>query len=145
MIHVELNQSLLRGGQRIPLKRLHAVLRACARALRLTGHVVVSIGFVSPKKMQALNRTWRGKNRVTDVLSFELNEGSMKGEILINYEQAKKQAAQMGHSTRDELFFLIVHGILHVFGYDHETPKDAKKMFPLQETILKTLNIDHQL
>lgn len=95
--------------------------------------------------MRQLNRTWRGKDKVTDVLSFKLDEGPLKGEILLSYEQAARQAKQMNHSTQDELCFLIVHGVLHLWGYDHEDPKDAKKMFPLQEKILKSLKIDPRL
>ncbi len=95
--------------------------------------------------MRKLNGVWRGKDRVTDVLSFAFEEGPVKGEIVLSYAQAVIQAKRMGHSTRDELFFLIVHGLLHLWGHDHETPKDAKKMFPLQERILKNLKIDPRL
>lgn len=105
----------------------------------------VSIGFVSPAQMRALNRQWRGNDKVTDVLSFALDVGSLKGEILLSYEQANLQAKQMKHSVRDELCFLIVHGVLHLWGYDHEDPEDAKKMFLLQEKILKNLMIDCEL
>lgn len=106
---------------------------------------VVSIGFVSAARMREFNRAWRGKDKVTDVLSFELGEGSLKGEILLSYEQAALQAKQMKHSVRDELYFLIVHGVLHLWGYDHEDPKDAKKMFPLQKKILKSLKINPRI
>lgn len=105
----------------------------------------VSIGFVTDPQMRKLNRTWRGKDRVTDVLSFVLDEGLLKGEIVLSYRQAVRQAQEMGHSTRDELLFLIVHGVLHLWGYDHEVPQDAKKMFSLQEQILKSLKIDPRL
>jgi len=145
MISAEMNQSRLKGGQRLPLRRFNQVLHACARGLGLTHDVVISIAFVSTAQMRQLNRQWRGKNNVTDVLSFELNEGPLKGEVLISYEQAKKQAKERGHSTRDEVCFLIVHGVLHVFGYDHETSAEAKTMFSLQEKVLKSLNIDHRL
>ncbi len=89
--------------------------------------------------MRRLNKQWRGNDRVTDVLSFE------SGEILINYDQAKRQAIELKHSTRDEVIFLLVHGVLHVYGYDHEKPSDAKKMFPLQTKILTKLGIDPRL
>ena len=82
---------------------------------------------------------------MTDVLSFGLEDGSLKGEILLAYAQAAVQAKEMNHSVRDELCILIVHGVLHLWGYDHEQPKDAKKMFPLQEKILKRLKIDSRL
>lgn len=145
MIQAELNQSRLRGGQCLPKKRLQEVLDTCAKHLRLKNQTWVSIAFVSPKNMRALNKQWRGKDKITDVLSFPLDEGPLKGEILLSYEQALKQANELGHSTRDELWFLIVHGVLHVFGYDHETPKDAKRMFPLQTRILDELSIDSRI
>ncbi len=105
----------------------------------------VSIGFVTDLQMRNLNRTWRGKDRVTDILSFTLDEEPLKGEIVLSYKQAVRQAKEMGHATRDELFFLIVHGTLHLWGYDHEVPQDAKKMFLLQTQILKRLKIDPRL
>ncbi|HLD20978.1 MAG TPA: rRNA maturation RNase YbeY [Patescibacteria group bacterium] len=145
MIQAQLNQSILKGGQKLPQRRLQKVLDACARALGVKKGVFVSIGFVTDPQMRKLNRTWRGKDRVTDVLSFVLDEGLLKGEIVLSYRQAVRQAQEMGHSTRDELLFLIVHGVLHLWGYDHEVPQDAKKMFSLQEQILKSLKIDPRL
>jgi probable rRNA maturation factor len=142
MITAELNQARLKGGQRLPFARLQEVLDACAKGLKLKKEAMVSIAFVSPAQMKKLNHQWRGKNKITDVLSFELDEGIMKGEIILSYEQAVKQAKELGHSTRDELWFLIVHGVLHVWGYDHIKPADAQKMFPLQTKILDSLGID---
>ncbi|MDG1949768.1 MAG: rRNA maturation RNase YbeY [bacterium] len=145
MITAELNQSRLKGGQRLPFARLQEVLNACARGLKIKKEAMVSIAFISPAQMKKLNHQWRGKNKLTDVLSFELDEGIMRGEILLSYERAVKQARELGHSTRDELWFLIVHGVLHVWGHDHETPKDSKKMFPLQTKILDSLGIDSRI
>lgn len=127
------------------MKRLQKVLNSCAKALGAKKDMQVSIGFVSKAQMRMLNKIWRKKDRVTDVLSFGLDEGSLKGEILLCYDQAVIQAREMGHSTRDELCFLIVHGILHLWGFDHEKPADAKKMFSLQDKILHTLKIDSRL
>ncbi|MBI4435459.1 rRNA maturation RNase YbeY [Candidatus Uhrbacteria bacterium] len=145
MLQAELNQDLLRGGQKLSKPLVRKVLVACSRAFKHRGDATISIGFVSASQMRALNKTWRGKDRVTDVLSFELDEGPLKGEVLLNYAQAARQARDMGHSTRDELCFLIVHGVLHLWGYDHETPRDAKRMFSLQEKVLRSLHIDPRL
>lgn len=145
MIRVELNQSRLKGGQRLSAKRVTKVLEACAKVLKVRGDVTISIGFVSSQQMRSLNRGWRGKDNVTDVLSFELVEGPVKGELVLSYEQAARQAKQMHHSVADELCFLIVHGVLHLWGYDHECPSDAQKMFALQEKILNILKIDPRL
>lgn len=140
MIRAELNQSLLRGGQRLPRRVLERTLAACADALRLRRDVDLSIAFVGERDMRRLNKEWRGKDKVTDVLSFE-----EVGEILISYAQARRQAREMGHGVRDEVVFLIVHGVLHTFGYDHVKPADANRMFPLQTKILTRLGVDPRI
>lgn len=145
MITYELNQSILKGGQRLPHTRIKQALKAVDRAVKGARSWHLSIAFVDEKTMKQLNHQWRGKNKVTDVLSFPLEEGEANGEILISYDQARRQAKEQGHSTRDELIFLLVHGTLHTLGYDHETPKDAKVMFPLQARILTKLGISPQL
>jgi probable rRNA maturation factor len=145
MIRAEINQGNLKGGQRIPLARVDGAMKVLSKALKVRGNELVSIGFVSTSIMRKLNKTWRKKDKITDVLSFNIDEGELKGEIILSYEQAKRQAKAMKHSTRDELIFLIVHGVLHVYGHDHEQAKDKKKMFTLQESILNSLGIDSRL
>jgi probable rRNA maturation factor len=145
MIRAQLNQAILKGGQCLPEARLKQVLASCTRVLKPKGSVYISVAFVSEAQMRKLNRQWRGKYRVTDVLSFRYDEEDLKGEIVVSYAQAKRQAMAMGHSTRDEVCFLLVHGVLHLFGYDHEKPIEAKKMFTLQNKILQLLNIDSRL
>lgn len=145
MITCELNQTRLKGGQRLPKKRLQEVLAACTQVLHVKKEVPLSIGFISKKQIRALNKAWRQKDCVTDVLSFELNEEFLKGEVLLNYEQAKRQALALKHSTRDEVCFLIVHGVLHLFGHDHEKKQDAQRMFVLQTEILRSLGIDSRI
>lgn len=106
----------------------------------------LSIILVSSKKMKEINYKFRGENYPTDILSFSMkekfyfNEEFYIGEILINLEKAKYQSIQYGLSLWDELERLLVHGILHLLGYDHEgSPKEAKKMRALEEKILKSL------
>lgn len=145
MIEVELNQQLLRGGQRIPRAVLQSVLVAVSRELGVKSRKQVSVVFVPPRTMKQLNKSYRGKDYVTDVLSFSLGDDPLFGELVLSYDQAKKQAAEQKHSVRDELVFLIVHGILHLFGYDHERPSDARVMFPIQERLLKKLHVNPAL
>ncbi|MBI5794573.1 rRNA maturation RNase YbeY [Candidatus Uhrbacteria bacterium] len=142
MIVAEMNQSRLKGRQRLPERLVVETLKEITKALRIKKNIEISIAFVSEPEMKKLNQTWRGKNRVTDVLSFELEQGEVFGEVLICLEQAARQAKVMGHSVRDEIMFLLVHGILHLFGYDHERPSDEKRMFSLQKKILLRLGID---
>lgn len=138
MIDIEANQSLLRGGQRIPFSDLRQAAKAVVtEAGEKKG--VVSLGFVSEKEMRRLNAKYRRQNRVTDVLSFSDGEAGTLGEILICYPQAGRQAKIAGHSKRKEVLFLFIHGLLHLFGFDHERKADAKRMFSLQTRILKKL------
>ncbi len=143
MIEVELNQSSLKGGQRIPIKLVQKVAGLISGELKVKKKWNISLAFVSDKKIKELNKSYRKKNSVTDVLSFGLDGES--AEIVISYQQAKRQAKEQGHSTRNEIVFLIVHGLLHVQGHDHEKPSEAKKMFGLQEKILKKLGVSPKL
>lgn len=145
MIKIELNQERLKGGMKFPNTRLVQIEKEVVRALKLKSLHIISAAFVSEKEMKQLNHHHRGKNAVTDVLSFTLNNEDYFGEILLSYEQAKRQAKEMKHSVRDEITFLLVHGLLHVFGHDHEKKEEANKMFLLQTKILKKLNVDPRI
>ena len=91
----------------------------------------VSVSFVSRRKMKALNRAYRKKNKPTDVLSFNMNEGNVLGDVVICSSVARENAKKYGVSVRLEMSRLVTHGLLHLLGYDH-----GKKMFDLQEKIL---------
>lgn len=142
MIKAEIHQSLLKGGQRLPKKLVQKTLREVSKELVEKGDKRVSIAFVSHSQMKHLNKTYRGKDAVTDVLSFSLDDETHLGELILNYGQAKKQAVQMKHIVRHELVFLIVHGLLHLYGFDHETEKEQKVMFEKQARILTRLGIN---
>jgi probable rRNA maturation factor len=127
---------------RVPPPLLLKVLREVARAARVRGKRQVSIAFVTPEQMRKFNWAYRHKNRVTDVLAFPFTGEPLAGEVLICLAQARKQAKEHGHGVQTEVVILLVHGLLHIFGYDHETTVDAKKMFPLQSNILHNLGIE---
>jgi probable rRNA maturation factor len=104
----------------------------------------LEISLISPAAIKTLNAKYRHKNKVTDVLSFSRLESLSPfpevGDVLICLARAKKQARDIGCSLEEELARLTVHGVLHLFGYDHETnDRDAKRMFRLQEKILNRL------
>lgn len=80
----------------------------------------ISISLLSPSEIKSLNKVYRHKNKVTDVLSFSLDEAELLGEVLICVEQAKKQAQSKKHSLNQEIKILTIHGVLHLLGYDHE-------------------------
>ncbi len=95
----------------------------------------VSIVLVSEAEIQRLNREYRDKDAVTDVLSFplwaersELFPGSSLGEIVICYNKAYEQAHHLGHSLEYELCSLGVHGLWHIMGYDHISDEDFEQM-----------------
>ena len=90
----------------------------------------VCLALISDRRMRALNRQFRGKDHVTDVLSFPAKERSapsapsaagFHGDIVIADGMAKRQAKQHGHSLKTEVQTLALHGLLHLLGYDHET------------------------
>jgi len=80
----------------------------------------LSIAIVSDRRMRALNRQFRGKDAVTDVLSFPSDERGFMGDIVVASGVAKRQAKDAGHSVQTELKVLALHGLLHLLGYDHE-------------------------
>jgi probable rRNA maturation factor len=88
------------------------------RAVGLRGEVTIRI--TSSGEMQELNRRFRKKNKPTDVLSFPPGLPNLAGDIAISAEIAAASAAELGHSTETELKILILHGLLHLAGYDHE-------------------------
>lgn len=99
----------------------------------------VSVVIVDDKEMKRLNKQYRNADYVTDVLSFNYNEDDaddQQREIVICYSQAKRQAKHKQHTIITELSWLLVHGLLHVLGYDHEEASDAKIMRPLERAIL---------
>lgn len=115
-----------------------AVFLACDKK-----DAVMSVHFIGDAKMRTLNRVHRGVDRPTDVLSFSVQEGEHIfdskewGDVFIAIPYIRRQAKRFGVSFEEELFRMLIHGILHLLGYDHERPKDAKEMFGLQESLLK--------
>ena len=120
-----------------------------AKAGKLTraGDADVTVAFVSDRAMLELNRMWRGKRATTDVLSFpaeqaefEKAEGLSLGDIVISIEQAARQAKEHGLTFENEIAQLILHGLLHLSGYDHET--DHGEMDRLELKLRRQLGID---
>ena len=89
----------------------------------------VSIVFVDDSTMRKLNRQFRHKNKTTDVLTFSYDDAC---EIVISIDQARRQAAREKHTVATELRYLILHGVLHGLGYDHETDRGEMNALELQ-------------
>lgn len=103
-----------------------------------------SIVFVSNEKIQEINKNYRNKDSITDVISFAFEDNEYiindemrsLGEIYICIPRMIEQAKEYGHSEVRELSFLTVHGLLHLLGYDHMTKSEEKVMFKIQEEVL---------
>ena len=110
----------------------------------------VNLTLTDNEGIHEINRMYRQIDAPTDVLSLEedyednFNPDTgeiMLGDIVISVDRVREQAAAYGHSERREFAFLIVHSMLHLFGYDHMTPEDAAVMEPKQRQILEEMNI----
>ncbi|HEU5180738.1 MAG TPA: rRNA maturation RNase YbeY [Candidatus Polarisedimenticolia bacterium] len=127
-----------RSGCRPPgLTALPALARACLRAAG-GGSAEVTILFTSDREMRSLNRRFRGKDRPTDVLSFPAQEGpGYLGDLAISLAAARRQARAAGWSVGEEVHFLMLHGLLHLLGYDHES--DDGRMNRLQTRLARQI------
>jgi probable rRNA maturation factor len=114
--------------------------------------VEISVTFVDNDEIQAMNLAHRGLDRPTDVLSFSLLEGEEMpappegellplGDIVVNLERCAEQATEYGHSFDRELGFLVAHGMLHLMGFDHQTPAEEAAMMAKSEEILAELGL----
>ena len=108
---------------------------------------------IDNEKIHEINKTYRGIDRPTDVISFALedfkdityeNNYRVLGDIYISIDKVKEQAKEYGHSEKRELAFLAVHGLLHLLGYDHMKKEEEKIMFDKQEMILNGYGITKQ-
>lgn len=105
---------------------------------------IFTIIFIDDDFMQTLNKKYRNINRTTDVLSFAFEDNNkicynirQLGQIFISIPKMKEQAKDYGHSEKRELAFLVVHGLLHLLGYDHTLGiQEEKEMFEKQELVL---------
>ncbi|MGB0907066.1 MAG: rRNA maturation RNase YbeY [Maricaulaceae bacterium] len=110
----------------------------------------LSLAFVNDADIQILNRDYREKDKPTNVLSFPsampeniVGAPSLMGDIVLARETIEREAAEKSTSTEHHLTHLIIHGLLHLQGYDHETDAEAEEMEALEIAALKTLGIDN--
>jgi len=126
----------------------HQVVRVVEGWRRLDG-AELGILFVGDRRMKYLNRVYRNVDRTTDVLSFPLYNSReempcgvefLLGDVVINPHQARKQADACGAGFNEEMRRLLIHGFLHLLGYDHErTPYEARKMKKAEKALRRTL------
>ncbi len=98
----------------------------------------ISIAFVGDRVIQKLNKAYRDKDKITDILSFK-GENNFLGEIIIDYLQIKRQAKKFSNSVKNELVYILVHGLFHLLGYDDKTEKGRKEMEQLANNFIKKI------
>ena len=95
----------------------------------------LTLVFLDSRQAKKLNNQFRDKDYATDILSFE-GDGEKLGELILCPSVLKRQATEHGHSFRAELGYMLIHGVLHLLGYEHEGSKaQARKMFALQDQV----------
>ena len=113
--------------------------------------VELSLVIADEGLVRELNRSYRGLDEGTDVLSFSLREGDPSfvtppddvihlGEVIVSYPQAVRQAEEQGHSLEQEIAHLVVHGVLHLLGYEDEVEEEEQKMRAVEERALRSID-----
>jgi probable rRNA maturation factor len=132
------------AGKRYPSRNLKKVAIKVLGMMQ-QGHAELSVALVGNAEMQQLNAQYRHKNYPTDVLSFPADDGfpgavRLLGDVIISVEKAKEQAKERGRSLDQETVTLLIHGIVHLLGYDHErSTQDARIMGRLEKKIQRAL------
>ena len=113
-------------------------------------NIIYNVIIINKEKIREINREYRNIDRETDVISFALEDEKsfnrtdirVLGDIYISIDKARSQALEYGHSFKRELYFLAVHGFLHLLGYDHMKKEDEEVMFKKQEEVLSRYGIE---
>jgi probable rRNA maturation factor len=145
----------LQKNQVLDLSALRQVARRILEFRKCPDRCELSIVLVDDQEIRRLNREYRGIDRSTDVLSFAQQENIdpqlvqphsedaafplVLGDVILSIETAQKQAQERRKSFEAELYFLLIHGILHLLGYDHQTDDDAHVMKQLEQDVLREL------
>lgn len=131
------------------LKELKEFLKNVCHDEKLD-NVMFNVIIVDNPKIHEINKEYRGIDRETDVISFALEDDKtfnrtdfrILGDIYISIDKVRSQSKEYGHSYKRELFFLALHGLLHLLGYDHMKKEDEVVMFGKQEEVLKKYGIE---
>jgi probable rRNA maturation factor len=118
--------------------RLTQAAEAARRAAKLSGF---SILLTDDRTLRRLNRDFRGLDKATNVLSFPATAAAYQGDVAVAYGVTQREAKAAGKHFADHAAHLVVHGVLHLAGHDHQRPKDAKAMEALEVKILARFGI----
>ncbi len=132
-------------------KKIEGKIKKVLQYLKVDEETEISVLFIDDKFIRSLNNKYRGIDKPTDVLSFSLQEGAIKspevesnkllGDIIISAETAQRQVDNLNHSLEKELTVLLIHGLLHLTGHDHEKGKDCKIMREKESEMLKIFDL----
>ena len=141
------------------IKLIEDILNFAGSYLKLPENTEMSVTLMDNEHIHEINKKYRGVDKPTDVISFAIEEDDPDevpiilpedeefdipkniGDIMVSMDEVKEQAEYLGHSEDRELGFLVVHGFLHLNGYDHMKEEDEKEMFGLQREILDSYGL----
>lgn len=136
------NENISNFQRKIPISvpKVRTALRSACRKLKFNS-ADLSVAFVGEKRMRRLNREYLSHDYVTDVITFHLGGETppLHGEIIICPAVAARNAKRYGNTLERELILYVVHGILHLCGYDDRSPEDVKRMRKKETEILKRI------
>ena len=147
-VHLRVAAAFRKNVQRASLRQaVRSTFESAAR--EQSGELSLVIG--DDSQLRVLNRTYRGVDAPTDVLAFVGSEAEepvphedgtvYHGDVIISYPRAVEQAAVYGHPVEEELWLLVIHGVLHLLGYDHERAADKEEMWRVQGAALARLGV----
>jgi len=128
-------------------KPLEGFIEGLTKFLKINKNVELSIAFIGTKTITKINKKFRNVDKATNVISFNLSKNkspsdSIEGEIIICPLIAEKEAKKNLNNFPDYIEFLIIHGFLHILGYNHDIEKDRAKMESLEEKTFKSLKVE---
>ncbi|BBU47614.1 rRNA maturation RNase YbeY [Mycoplasmopsis felis] len=148
---IEINISNNLKSTVIFLDEMKQILQNFARFFKISKNkkIILDVSFVSKNKIKELNKEYRNKDYVTDILSFDFGDKSLYdelpiyflGELVICWDKIKKQAKEFNHSIKREFCYLFTHGLVHLQGYDHEIEQEKKEMDNIVDAIFNPLKI----
>lgn len=126
--------------------RIAEIFSLVGEEVDITQNGILNIAFLSDSEIQELNKTYRGKDKSTDVLSFHyfddfapVSDDEIAGEIILSESHILAQAKEYHHTPREECEILIIHSILHILGFDHETDEEYEEMWGYEEKLREKL------
>ncbi|ADE19517.1 rRNA maturation RNase YbeY [Mycoplasma crocodyli] len=133
-------------------KEYQEILKNLVKHFNIKKDIQVDVTFVDNKKIKELNKSYRNKDYVTDILSFDFGKIDFNskipfihlGELVISSQKVEEQSQEFNHSLKREYCYLFAHGLIHLMGYDHELEDERIEMNKLVDTIFSPLNITRE-